>query len=306
MSGPVRIVVGGHSFTVSPKLFGRAIQMVPSNGGLVPLVDADNLVKVLKPALRTIGPKPIDASLRLNNGRPAVVPAVIGAAYDATALRDAFVAALTKKGSARVASVHAALTRPGVSTKTARGWKVDHKVASVLAQVNGSLAERLDGAVITPKSGLHLATVLGKTNAPIGSAIFQLALKSSVNVDSFSPTAAYRTELPVGLAATDVELSAPQGRAWLITVERVGTQQVRFTAWSAKGLHADVTVGPQTDPVAPSTGVSSSPECTPRTGQPGFTVTATRTGPGTPSTFTSTYLPINNVECVPASASPAP
>ena len=306
MSGPVRVVIGGHAFEVSPKVFGRAIQMVPSNGGLVPLVDADNLVKVLTSALTTIGPKPVDATLRLRNGHPVVVPAVTGAAYDATALRDAFVSALTKKGAARVARVHAALTRPDVSTATVRRWKVDHEVASVTATANGSLAARLDGFVITPRSGLHLATALGRTNAPIGSALFQLALKSSMDIDSFSPTKAYRSSLPVGLAATDVELSAPKHRAWLITVERVGTQQARFTAWSARGLHAKVTVGPRTAPVTPATGVSASAECTPRTGQPGFSVTVTRTGPGTPSSFTSTYLPINTVECVPPTPTPAP
>ncbi len=306
MSAPVRVVIGGHSFEVSPRVFGPAIQMVPSNGGLVPLIDPNTLVKVLAPALPTIGPKPVDATLALSNGRPRVVPAVIGAAYDAGALRDAFVAALTKKASARVASVHAALTAPTVSTAAARGWQVSRKVASVTAKVDGGLAARLDGAVVTPRSGLHLATVLGTTNAGVGSAIFQLALKSSMNIDSFSPTAAYRADLPVGLAAKDVELSAPKGRAWLITVERVGTQQARFTAWSAKGLHAKVTVGPQTDPVPPGTGVSSSPECTPRTGQAGFSVSVARTGPGTPSTFDSTYLPINTVQCLPPSATPSP
>jgi len=306
MSGPVRMVIGGRSFSVSPKVFGAALQMVPSNGGLVPLVDGAHLASVLAPALGTIGPKPVDASLRLRDGRPWVVPAITGAAYDTDALRTAFVAALTKHGSARVAQVHAALTSPSISTAMARRWHVDRKLASVTAKVDGALADRLDGAVLTPKHGLRLSEVLGRSDARIGSLLFRLALVTSMDVDSFSPPIAYRPDLPAGLAATDVELSAPAGRAWLISVQRVGTQLARFTVWSAKGLKAIVTVGPQTAPTAPTTAVSSDPECTPRTGQAGFTITATRTGSGTPNSFTSTYLPINTVQCVPPTASPAP
>ena len=67
----------------------------------------------------------------------------------------------------RVAQVHAALTAPDVSTATARKWTVTHKVATVTAAVDGTLAMKLDGAVIRPGQGLHLAALLGTTDARI-------------------------------------------------------------------------------------------------------------------------------------------
>lgn len=306
MSGPVRFVIGGRAFVIPPTVFGSAIQMVPSNGGLVPLVDGRALEQVLAPSMRTIGPRAVNATVRLVNGRPVVVGAVTGAAYDANDLARVFVAALTRSGSSRVASVHAALTEPTVSTARVRGWHIRRKVATVTARVDGPLAMRLDGRLITPSSGLRLSELLGETNVPLGSALFQLALRAGMNVDSFSPTLVYNASLPAGLAATDVELSAPVGHAWLISVQRVGSRLARFTAWSAPGLHADLTIGPRTAPTEPPTAVSSSPECTPRVGRPGFTVVVTRTGPGTPSTFESTYRPVSTVECVPASPTPSP
>jgi hypothetical protein len=306
MSGPVRFVFGGRSFIVSPKVFGRAIQMVPSNGGLVPLVGGSALERVLASSLKTIGPRPVNATVKLVDEHPVVVRAVAGAAYDTDDLARAFVAALTRSGSARVASVHAALTDPTVSTARVRGWHIQRRVATVTAKVDGALAMRLDGRLITPSRGLRLSEVLGGTSAPLGSALFQLAVRASMNIDSFSPTLAHDPSLPAGLAANDVELSAPAGRAWLIGVQRVGTRLARFTAWSAPGLHADLTVGPRTSPTMPRTAVSSSPECTPRAGRAGFSITVTRTGSGTPSTFESTYLPVNAVRCLPTPPTATP
>jgi len=295
MSGPVVVDIGGRRFTIPPARFGRAITMVPNGGRLVPLVDGEYLHKVLAPAMPTVGDKPENATVRLRRGSPHVVPAVFGAAYDDDALADAFVHALTKKGSARVARVHAAITAPDVRTAQARSWGIGTQVAQVVVRVRASQLTPVDHLVVgsTP---VDVAQLLDPSGAGPVSAVFLAAMRAGVDVASFTAPARPVAGLPLGRQATGLRIGGGK-RHYLFSVRKLGSLQSVITVWGARHARVHLAVSGRTHATTAPVRTSSDADCTPSPGRPGFTVTVRRTGPGTPAVFVSRYAPVAEVRC---------
>lgn len=303
MSGPITVVIGGHRFAISPARFGRALKMVPSNGKLVPLVDGDYLHRVLAPAMPTIGDKAEDATVRLRRGRPHVVRAVLGAAYDDDALADAFVRAVTKKGAHRVAQVHAAITKPAVSTAQARAWGVEKLVEETVVKAPYAQLEPLDQLVVGPAS-VSMSDTLDAPSVGAVSGVFGAAMRAGLDVPSFTAPERPRGGLPLGLQASDVEIGGGSAH-WLLTVRKLGTKQSVLTIWGPDRAPVDLDVSGRTHDTTAPVRNSTAADCVPRAGKSGFTVTVRRTGDATPSLFTSVYAPVAAVRCVPPTPSPS-
>lgn len=304
MSGPVHLDIGGRVFSVSPDIFGKALRMVPHDGSLEPLVDPAQLHQVLDAGLRTIGDKPVDATVALHGDRPAVVPAVYGAAYEDTALARAFVAALTESGAARAVHIHAAITAPAVTTADARDWHVTAKVASIVVDAPASSLEPLDGRVLAPGRTLTVADVLDQPSLASVSGVFAAALHAGLDISALTPPPRLHSDLPVGEQAEAVTLGAPAGTHWLFSVRRLGDRKAVLTVWGAPQPKVRVVAGRHTAVTPPGTTTSAAADCLPRAGVAGFTVTVHRTGNGRPRSVVSTYAPVDAVVCG-ASASPS-
>lgn len=313
MSGPVRVFIGGHRVIASPRLFGKAINMIPSRGGLVPLVDGKQLVAALRPAMRSLGPRPRDARVTIRNGRPHVVPAVYGASYDADELAQRFPKALVKKGAARVVRVHAALTKPHRTTAAVRGLGIREPVGGFTVTGGTALVDRLHNVLIPPGGSLKLSDRLGTGSRPLGTALFTAALRAGAKITSWASATTYDRSLPVGKQATDVTVAPQSGpHGLLVDARRDGSDQVRVTIWSTPVRQVKITVAHRTMLQAPGTAESTMESCMPRAGVPGFEVTVHRRvvvsrGQRLPGeTFTSSYAPVEEIRCASTSPSPEP
>jgi vancomycin resistance protein YoaR len=307
MSGPVRLDIGGRTYVVAPALFGKALKMVPHDGDLEPVLDPELLRTTLSSGLRTIGDKAEGATVRLSNGKPVVVPAVYGAAYDADALAHRFLTALTASGSARSVTLHAAITTPSVSTAAARAWGVHTRITSVVVQAPAADLSGLDQHVLAPGHPLKITDALDSPDVAAMSGVFEAALRSGLDISDVTTPTSVRGDLPVGQQASAVTLEAPAGSHVLITVSRLGSRKATLTIWGRRQARVRLTTGPRTDITAPTTTHGSGRNCSTSVGVAGFSVTVHRTGPGEPQSVTSTYAPVDGVTCGPAaSATKAP
>jgi hypothetical protein len=306
MSGPVVLDLDGHRVSVPPAVLGQALDMVPSQGRLVLLVDADHLADLVIARARTLGPKPVDATVRLHDGRPVVVPAVDGITFDHQQLAQGLPAVLRRPAGRRVLTVHAVLQRPDRTTADVRGWQIRSVLASAPVTDPGVAAGALDGALVVPGGSLHLAKTLGRHDAPLATALFTAALRAGLAITSSTVPTSYDDSLPVGLQRTDVTLRAPADTGVLVALRTEGSR-VTLVLWGASGPRVRVTVGPRQHVVPAPVGRSDAADCTGRPGTPGFVVVVHRHIRGqSPEEFVSRYAPVAAVECVPASPTASP
>ncbi|WP_310964809.1 peptidoglycan binding domain-containing protein [Nocardioides terrisoli] len=305
MAAPVRLVIGGHAVMASPRLFGDAISMIPQRGRLVPLVNGSELVQDLRPVMRTLGPRPRDASVEIRDGRPHVTPAVYGASYDIDELASLFSKAL-RSGDDRVVRLHAAITAPRRTTADVRALGIRQRVGSFTVTGGTALLPRLENVLIRPGDSLHLADRLGTSSRPLGTALFAAALRAGVAIPSWTASSAFDDSLPVGMQATDVTVAPQPGRgALLVDARQHGADRVTVSIWSTPVRRVTLGVGARRQVSAPSVVESHKRSCVPRRGVPGFIVTVhrrvvvERDNRLAPEKYVSTYAPVSTIRCVP-------
>jgi vancomycin resistance protein YoaR len=306
MSGDITLVIGGQRVVAPPRLFGKALTMVPDQGRLVPLVNGDALVAALRPVMRTLGDKPQDATIRIEGGRPVVVPAVYGAAYDVDALARALPALLVEPVGRRTLEVHAAITAPNRTTARVRAIGVKKEIGSFTVTGGTALAGGLDGSLLLPGETLALADTVGAPSRPLGTALFNAALLAGVDITSHTPSPAHDPGLPVGREVTDVEITAGRHGVLVTAVPEPGSaDRVTVALWSTREWRTRVRVGPATAITPAPRRDDTSADCVARTGSDGFDVTVVRTrtplhgGAAVTDTFRTHYLPVPAVHCAP-------
>jgi vancomycin resistance protein YoaR len=307
MSADVTLVIGGRKVVAPPRLVGRALSMVPDQGRLVPLVNGRALVAALRPVMRTIGDKPQDATVRIVDGKPVVVPAVYGAAYDVDDLARRLPAVLVAPVGRRTLAVHAAITPPTRTTAQVRALGVTKRIGSYTVTGGTALAGGLDGALLLPGEALALAERVGAPSRPLGTALFVAALRAGLTVTSHTPSPAHDPAMPAGREMTDVEITAGRHGVLVTAVPEPGSaDRVTVSVWSTREFRVRVRVGPATALTPAPVREDTSTGCVARTGADGFDITVLRTRTplrgGTPVTdsFRTHYLPVDAVRCVPA------
>ena len=121
VSAPVEVSAGrAGSFLVTPKMIGRSVTFVSRDGTLAPELDAAKLRRVADPAVQQVElTRPRDATVRLVEGRPRVIPAVDGTGVSAADLAAAVQPALPKTGADRRVSVRLSGAKAKFSTADA-------------------------------------------------------------------------------------------------------------------------------------------------------------------------------------------
>jgi vancomycin resistance protein YoaR len=171
MSAPVTLTLGGEQVVAPPELFGQALSMVPQGGELSPVVDARKLTTVLKPVMTTLGKQPVDATFRVVDGKPRVVPAKSGVKFDLADLEQKFAAVLVKPAGERTAEVKASLAKPDFTTEEARALGIEEQVSTFTTyfpyaeyrNVNLSRAASLiNGTLLKPGETFSLNETVGE------------------------------------------------------------------------------------------------------------------------------------------------
>jgi vancomycin resistance protein YoaR len=177
MSAPVVFVIGGEEVVLRPEDYARTLSLRPQGARLVPRVDGAALLEVLRPAMRTVASAPQDATVRIVDGRPRVVPAKTGVRFDPDRVTGQFLDLVVAEGDQRRARLGTVTARPDVTTAEARALGIRRVVSEFTTyyphadyrNVNiGRAAELIDGTVLEPGETFSLNGTVGERTAANG------------------------------------------------------------------------------------------------------------------------------------------
>lgn len=175
MSAPVTLVFGKSEVRLQPRQFAPALSMQAQDGQLVPVVDEKRLTKLVKHA--TTSGEPVDATVRLVNGRPRVVPGKPGVEFEPAAVTEVFLGLLGAADGDRSAEVDATVVDPEFTTKDARDLGIKQKIAEFSTyyphadyrNINlGRAAELVDGTLLKPGETFSLNGIVGERTVENG------------------------------------------------------------------------------------------------------------------------------------------
>lgn len=179
VSGPVTLRAGeAGSFTVTPAMIGESVSFVAADGTLKPRLDAGKLRKVADDAVAKVElKKPRNATVRLVDGKPKVIPAVNGTTVSAADLAAAVEPVITKTGKERTADVALTGAKAAFSTEDAEKLGI-RKVTgqfttrfpyATYRNVNiGRAAELINNTVLKPGDTFSLNGIVGERTAENG------------------------------------------------------------------------------------------------------------------------------------------
>ena len=169
VAAPVTLSFEGSTIKLFPGDYTAALSLVPTDGELVPTLDAAKLAEVVGTKVTTGAP--VDATVALVGGRPQVVPARPGVTFDPAELEAGFLGAVAKPQGERTLALTAQVARPAFTTKDARALRVNEQVSTFTTyfpyaeyrNVNiGRAAEIVDGTLLKPGETFSLNGIVGE------------------------------------------------------------------------------------------------------------------------------------------------
>ena len=126
VSAPIKVSVSdSESFEITRKMLAASISFLPKDGTLVPVLDEKGLRRNANPALKGVELiEPRNATVRLVNGRPRVIPAVNGTTIRADNLKKAVEPVLIKPAAERTVSVPLTGDKADFSTQDAKKLRI--------------------------------------------------------------------------------------------------------------------------------------------------------------------------------------
>ncbi len=168
-SGPVTVDFGKASVTLAPEKFLPALSMREQDGALVLRLDDKVLAGAIDSSTDYRG-APKDATVRIVDGKPKVIPAKPGEGFDPAALHDVFLAAVTSKGD-RTATTPSTTVDATFTTADAKKLGIKQKVSGFTTQypyaeyrnINiGRAAELVNGTLLKPGETFSLNDTVGE------------------------------------------------------------------------------------------------------------------------------------------------
>lgn len=324
VSGPVTLAFAGSQVTLQPRQYADLLSLVDQDGSLALDVDSAGLAALVDPAAQAT--QPVDATVALQDGAPAVVKAVAGRTYDEAGVTAAFLQGVTADGAARTVAVEGTKTRAAFTSKDAEALGVSEPVASftvaVPATVGPSFSDavgRLSGALLRPGDTFSFNARVGPVNGSgsrLATAAWNAGFLAGLTDVARTPAPTYTDGLPEGRdaivdAATDLQMRNDSTHGVLLSARLVpggagGAGSVVVDVWSTKEFEVSASTGARYAPTPRTTVPSADPACVASPGADGFTVdlvrTVTRVGDPTPlrtDTVTTTYQPEQAVVCQP-------
>lgn len=170
MSGPVTLVFGDSEVQLRPAQFAPALLLEPQDGALVPGLDQAALDELVG-EVTSEADSPVDATVRLVNGKPRVVPGKPGVTYEPGAVGSVFLDLVTAAEGERSAEVEATVQEPEFTTEDARALGIRRKVAEFetyfpyaeYRNTNiGRAGELANGTVLKPGEIFSMNEVVGE------------------------------------------------------------------------------------------------------------------------------------------------
>ncbi len=176
LSGPVTLDFRGSSVELSPDEYADVLGVRAEKGRLVPELDEKALLELIDAKIGDEGAA-VDATVRLVDGRPKVVPGRKGVTYDPDEVTGGFLRLVTAPEGKRSMTVAAAVDEPDFTAEDAKALGIKEKVSSFTTyyppatyrDVNiGRAAELIDGTVLKPGETFSLNDTVGERTVENG------------------------------------------------------------------------------------------------------------------------------------------
>jgi len=170
MSAPVTLVFGDARARLSPRDYAKALSLEPQDGVLVPVLDTERLDELIGDVVAGSG-APVDATVRLVDGVPRVIPSRPGVTYEPEAVHATFLDLVTRPQGERQLAVESTVAKPEFTTKDARALKITEQVSTFTTYFPhadyrntniGRAAELVSGTVVEPGETFSLNETVGE------------------------------------------------------------------------------------------------------------------------------------------------
>jgi vancomycin resistance protein YoaR len=328
MSGPVQLRFGTSSLRLEPTSYSRFLGSVTAGDHLRPTVHDAGLARMVDARLRRGGPvgAPVDATVRIVNGRPRVVPGRPGVSFAPADVAHALLRAIATPG--RSARVPASLAPETFTPADARKLRIRHRISTFSVHLRRgrsaatlvAAADRLDNTVLHPGDSFSLRDRLsagvpgGARGTALATGLFNAAWLGGLPLGSHANVLSYSGDYPVGRDASvadgqDVAFTDDTSYGVLVSVavERPtpthgGSLTVSLwstATWEVASSHTD-----PANLVAAGRIVRHGRGCHERSGHDGFDVEVSRTfaQPGSgvvdhTDSYAVHYVPVAAVVC---------
>lgn len=313
LSGNVTIRAGAQEAALTPEQFGPALGVVPQDGALVPNVDGDTLNHAATEVNPAMMAEAKDASVKMVDGVPTVVPGVKGQKLQPESLNQQFAAAIASPE--RVAVVDVVEADPELTTEKltellvpAEMSKFDSKmpVNAVRTHNIALAAKTINGTLLMPGETFSMNDILGKRTpekgykaAPVimdgrlardyGGGISQMATTlfngmffAGLDEVEHKPHSFYISRYPEGREATinfpTVDLKFTNDTPKAVYIETWVSGQTVSTRFWGERQYDDVQAikSKRSNIRNPKVLEDDSPGCVTQSPSPGFDVTVTR------------------------------
>jgi len=173
VSGPIEIKAGAAGeFTVEPEMIAAALSFENEDGDLVPRLDPEKLAEEAADEVKKVElKKPKDATVKIVDGKPKVIPAVDGTKVGDKELAEAVESVITKSGDDRSADIELTGEKAKFSTEDAKklgikevtGEFTTYYPHAYYRNVNiGRAAELINGTILKPGEIFSLNKIVGE------------------------------------------------------------------------------------------------------------------------------------------------
>jgi vancomycin resistance protein YoaR len=271
VAGPVTVTAGEKKVIVPALAIAGALQFRPQGGHLVPFLDGEKLAAAVRTPLATLTSAAKDAKIVLKDGKPTIIPAVVGHEATPEALAGAVLSVLTD-AQPRAAELTIGLVQPALTTAGAQALGIKEVVGEFTthhpccaARVTNihTIADIVSGTVILPGKTFDLNGIVGQrdtargfVSAPmimgeiftesVGGGVsqfatttFNAAFFAGFPIPEYQTHSYYISRYPAGREATvswpkpDLKWVNDSPYGALVTTSYTGTS-VTVTIWSTK------------------------------------------------------------------------
>ncbi len=168
-AAPVTLLFGGSEIRLSQREYLPALELRAEDGELVPALKRKRLTRILDS--RISSGEPVDATVRLVDGKPRVIRAKPGVTYRPADVEDQFLKLVTRPPGKRKTRIDSVTAKPEVSTREARRWGIRERVSTFTTYYPhadyrntnlGRAAELVDGTVLEPGEVFSLNETVGE------------------------------------------------------------------------------------------------------------------------------------------------
>jgi vancomycin resistance protein YoaR len=171
MSAPVILELGGRDIVLRPSDYSAALRVKEQNGTLVPKLKRKQLLKAIRPKVDNGALEPEDATVKLVDGSPRVVPGKPGVTFKPKQVTNQFLSVVVQRGKNRTLELDSVKDKPDFTTKDAKKLGIKEVVSSFTTNfpyseyrnVNlGRAAQLVNGTVLKPGETFSMNGTVGE------------------------------------------------------------------------------------------------------------------------------------------------